>query len=189
MKTNNTPNGGVSSYGKLLSLFGRKLKNKGDAPDAGTGKAAEANAMACTFARGRRILIADDDPVFAKATENKLRAHGFVVSTVLEGSSVLKAAREAEPDVILLDIEFPPELPTSWDGFTIMEWLNQMNWFSNTPIVICTGRNDATLEDRAKPMRASAVFHKPLDYAALLGLLEFKLTQARSSANKLAINN
>lgn len=183
MKASNNHTEGGASYGNLLSLFGRKLTPKADRPvaDEVTAPEVEPEVLPSTFAQGRRILIADDDPVFSRATENRLKAHGFRVSTALDGSSVLQAARSEAPDVILLDLEFPPELPTSWDGFTIMEWLNQMNWFPNTPIIICTGRQDPDLLQRAKALRAAGVFHKPLDYPSLLGMIEFHLNPDRSA--------
>ena len=163
-------------YGTLLSLFGRKIKPQtptSPPPEIET----EAAVSPAAFAQGRKVLIADDDPVFCKATGNRLKAFGFEVTTALSGSEAIQAARAEAPDVILLDVEFPAELPTSWDGFSIMEWLNQMNWFPNTPVIICTGKSEPEIEDRAKSTRAAALLRKPLDYTALLGLIEFKLNQ------------
>jgi two-component system OmpR family response regulator len=166
-------------YGTLLSLFGRKIKQE-STPSPEPAAETEPVVPAIAFAQGRKVLIADDDPVFCKATENRLRAYGFDVATALSGSEAIQAARSEAPDVILLDLDFPAELPTSWDGFTIMEWLNQMNWFPNTPVIICTGKSEPDIEDRAKSTRAAAVLRKPLDYTALLGLIEFKLNQRGS---------
>lgn len=190
MNTNNNQKGANSSYGTLLSLFGRKIKPKTETPTE-SEKAAQPvpQVTPCAFAQGRRVLIADDDAVFAKATENRLKAHGFEVSTALEGSAVLQSVREESPDVILMDIEFPPELPTSWDGFTIMEWLNQMNWLPNTPIIICTGREDADLESRAQALRAAGVMHKPVNYAALLGMLKSELGKESVTATRTPTDN
>jgi CheY-like chemotaxis protein len=163
-------------YGTLLSLFGRKIKQE-STPSPVTIAGSEPAILPAAFAQGRKVLIADDDPVFCNATGNRLKAFGFEVTTAMSGSEAIRVARSEAPDVILLDLEFPAELPTSWDGFTIMEWLNQMNWFPNTPIIICTGKNEPEIESRAKSTRAAAVLRKPLDYTALLGLIEFKLNQ------------
>lgn len=163
-------------YGTLLSLFGRKLKQE-PAPAPVPTAETEPAVLPAAFALGRKVLIADDDPVFCQATRNRLKAFGFDVATAQSGSEAIQAARSEAPDVILLDLDFPAELPTSWDGFTIMEWLNQMNWFPNTPIIICTGKSEPAIDARAKSSRAAAVLRKPLDYTALLGLIEFKLNQ------------
>lgn len=190
MNTNDNQKSANSSYGTLLSLFGRKVKPKANsAAQLEKAEQAAPQVTPCAFAQGRRVLIADDDAVFAKATENRLKAHGFEVSTALEGSAVLQSVREVSPDVILMDIEFPPELPTSWDGFTIMEWLNQMNWLPNTPIIICTGRDDADLETRAQTLRAAGVMHKPVNYAALFGMLESEFSKGSAIATRTLTEN
>jgi CheY-like chemotaxis protein len=176
MKAENNQNGSSGPYGTLLSLFGRKLKIKDEKPEVSVDVApVDLGSARVPFAQGRRILIADDDPVFCKAIESKLRMSGFDVCTVMEGSSVIPAARSETPDVILLDLEFPAELPTSWDGFSIMEWLNQMNWFPNTPIIICTASMAPEVTQRADAARVAGVLLKPVDYTQLLGLLECRL--------------
>jgi CheY-like chemotaxis protein len=176
MKAENNQNGRSGPYGTLLSLFGRKLKSNGEKPEVSADVATvDLGVAPVPFAQGRRILIADDDPVFCKAIESKLRMSGFDVCTVTEGSSVIPTARSETPDVILLDLEFPAELPTSWDGFGIMEWLNQMNWFPNTPIIICTGSAAPAMTQRAEAARAAGVLLKPVDYTQLLGLIECRL--------------
>jgi len=167
-------------YGTLLSLFGRKIKPQ-TAQSPAPAVEPEPAVLPAAFAQGRKVLIADDDPVFCRATSNRLKAYGFDVATALSGSEAIQAARAEAPDVILLDLDFPAELPTSWDGFSIMEWLSQMNWFPNTPIIICTGKSEPDLEDRTKSTRAAALLRKPLDYTALLGLIEFKLNQRGGS--------
>jgi two-component system cell cycle response regulator DivK len=184
MKAENNQTGGSGSFGTLLSLFGRKLKSGGEKPVVSIEAAPGGSEVSLSlFAKGRRILIADDDAVFCQATENKLRMSGFEVCRATEGSSVIQAARSQAPDVILLDLEFPAELPTSWDGFSIMDWLNQMNWFPNTPIIICTGSNAPDLTKRANVARAAGVLHKPLDYGQLLGLIEGQLASRGSGNN------
>lgn len=177
MKAENNQSGRGGAYGTLLSIFGRKLKSSNDKPEVSVESASvELPVASLPFAQGRRILIADDDPVFCRATENKLRMSGFEVCMAMEGSSVIQAARSQAPDIILLDLEFPSELPTSWDGFSIMDWLNQMNWFPNTPIIICTGNSAPDVMRRASAARAAGVVHKPVDYTQLLGLIENELT-------------
>jgi CheY-like chemotaxis protein len=190
MSANNSTGNG-SSYGRLLSLFGRTVKPRIITPAPVEVAAPQGNQDTATpaFGHGRRVLIADDDPVFAKATENKLKSYGFEVSTASEGSAVLQAAREEAPDVILLDVDFPPELPTSWDGFTILEWLNQMNYLPNTPIIICTGKLDPEVARRATAMRAAGVLHKPLDYSELLGLIGFRLANSQTAGGGVALQN
>ena len=56
----------------------------------------------------RRILIVDDDARFRTIARALLEAHGFdVVGEAAGGEAGLAAARELEPEVVLLDIHLP----------------------------------------------------------------------------------
>jgi CheY-like chemotaxis protein len=171
MKANINPRKGTSSCGSLLSLFGRKIYPLSNS----VIPREEPEPAPASPTQGRRILVVDDDPVFLKATEIKLRAHGYSVFTAVDGPSAFEAAHTQRPDVILLDLVFPATLPTSWDGFAIMEWLMQMNWFPSTPIIICTGSQASDLGERANSARVAGIFRKPLDYASLLSLIDIHL--------------
>jgi len=173
MNKRNQRNGINAFYGKLLSMFDSKIKGRdsGEAVIKVSAPVVKPAIIPMAAAQGRKVLIADDDPVFARATATILKAHGFDVTTAGEGSEVLKVAREEDPDAILLDIDFPPELPTSWDGFTILEWLNQAGWSSKIAVIMCTSQQDPLILDRAKAGRVAGVLPKPIDYGALLDLL------------------
>ncbi len=77
-----------------------------------------------TIGRGRKILVVDDNLVVLKAFELKLKACGFEVLTASEGAAAVSTARQLKPDLIVLDINFPPDVGSSglqWDGFNIMQ--------------------------------------------------------------------
>src|ERR1043165_7664056 len=86
----------------------------------------------------RRILIVDDDPIVLKTTEIKLKEHGFAVTTAVDGPSAIHAARSETPDLILLDLSFPPDVSLTWDGFSIMNWLRRLECTKNVPVIIFT---------------------------------------------------
>jgi DNA-binding NarL/FixJ family response regulator len=66
-----------------------------------------------------KILIVDDDRRFREIARALLEAEGFVVVGEADGGeAVLAAARELEPDVVLLDIHLP-----DIDGFVVAEKL------------------------------------------------------------------
>jgi DNA-binding NarL/FixJ family response regulator len=54
-----------------------------------------------------RILIADDHRLFAEACKTLLEPEFQVIGIVTDGRTLLKAAAELEPDVVILDIAMP----------------------------------------------------------------------------------
>jgi DNA-binding NarL/FixJ family response regulator len=56
----------------------------------------------------RTILIVDDEDRFRRLARLMLESEGYeVVGDVSDGDSALRAARELEPDVVLLDVRLP----------------------------------------------------------------------------------
>lgn len=123
----------------------------------------------------KKILLVDDDPVFVKATSMRLRAENFEVVTAEDGADTLKALRKGKPDLVLLDILFPPDVPhggvVSWDGFDIISWLRRMGGLGNTPVILVTASDPTEHKERARKMGADAIFQKGGDMGELMGLI------------------
>jgi CheY-like chemotaxis protein len=124
---------------------------------------------------GKKILIVDDDLVIRATTSFKLKSKGYVVTTALDCSEALAMVRDDCPDLILLDIMFPPDVAhgggVAWDGFLIMSWLRQFREGRNIPIIIITGLDTEQLQERALKEGARAFFHKPIDHDGLLAVI------------------
>jgi DNA-binding NarL/FixJ family response regulator len=70
----------------------------------------KAPAPAATQRQNRRVsvLVVDDDDLFRAALAELLSIHGLdVVGTAATGKAAIEAARELEPDVVLMDVELP----------------------------------------------------------------------------------
>jgi CheY-like chemotaxis protein len=123
----------------------------------------------------RKILIVDDSVIVLKALSLKLKSKGYDVLTATDGSEAVSTARREKPDLILLDISFPPDVAhgggVAWDGFLIMDWLRRMDEAKDIPIIIITGGDPEKLKDRSLAAGATAFFHKPLDNDELLGVI------------------
>jgi CheY-like chemotaxis protein len=123
----------------------------------------------------KKILVVDDSPVILKALSMKLRSNGYNVFTADEGGAAVSIVRREKPDVILLDISFPPDIGhgggVPWDGFLIMEWLRRIEEAKNIPIIIITGGDPVKYKDRALAAGAVNFFHKPLDNDDLLNVI------------------
>ena len=84
------------------------------------------------------VLILDDDPHTVEVVQLYLRRDGHHVLSATDGIAGLSLAREAQPDLIILDLMLP-----GMDGLEICRILRQE---SDVPIVMLTARADE--EDR-----------------------------------------
>jgi DNA-binding response OmpR family regulator len=117
----------------------------------------------------KKILVVDDNEVIVKTMSMKLKANNYDVITALDGSEAVSAARLQIPDLILLDLTFPPEVGgVPWDGFRIIQWLHRLEEAKNIPIIIITGGDPTKYKDRAMAEGAVAFFRKPVNNDELL---------------------
>ena len=129
-----------------------------------------------TFANGKKILVVDDNEVIVKTITLKLKGAGYQVVTALDGSEAVSVVRTEKPDLILLDITFPPDITgVPWDGFRIMEWLHHVDESRKIPIIIITGGEEVKNKERAIAIGAVAFFHKPINHDDLLKVIRATL--------------
>jgi CheY-like chemotaxis protein len=124
----------------------------------------------------KKVLVVDDNEIILKTISLKLQGAGYQVITALDGSEAVAAARKQSPDLILLDISFPPDVGgVEWDGFRIMEWFHRLEEAKKIPVIIITGGEDSRSKDRAVASGAVAFFHKPIDHDDLLKVIRATL--------------
>jgi len=120
---------------------------------------------------GKKVLVVDDDAVIIKTTSTKLKSQGYEVFTALDASEAMSAVRLHNPDLILLDVCFPPDVGADWDGLKLMKWLQRMDAVKKIPIIVVSGSDT----ERYKPLclagGAAAFFDKPVQYDKLLPFL------------------
>jgi len=116
--------------------------------------------------QGRRILVADDNPVNRRLVTLLLQPRGAKVITAEDGRQALQRAREAMPDVALLDIHMP-----EMDGFEAAHALRALPGGARLPLVAITA--DAMWRNRNQIRHSDFddCLVKPLEEAAMLSLL------------------
>ena len=134
----------------------------------------EANPQPAAGGR-HKILVVDDNAVILKTLSFKLKTEGYDVASAEDGAEAVSTARKMKPDLILLDISFPPDVGhgggVAWDGFLIMEWLHRIEEVKSTPIIVITGGDPVSHEKRALNAGAVAFFHKPINHDGLIGVI------------------
>jgi CheY-like chemotaxis protein len=167
----------------MKSLFGRTgparfIRELLSPPTRGQTPASAASCSTQDPTERRKILIVDDDAVIRRALTLKLEAQSYAVATAVDGADALRALRDEEPDLVLLDISFPPDISHGggipWDGFLLMRWLRGIEKVGRVPIIFITG-NDAdpdTYRERALACGAAGLFHKSLNPEVLISMIE-----------------
>jgi CheY-like chemotaxis protein len=137
-----------------------------DPAPAPAGKPADSQSRT-SIGKGKKILVVDDNLIVLKAFELKLKGCGFDVVTTTEGATAVSLARQQKPDLIVLDINFPPDVGSSglaWDGFSIMQWMRRFQEASSIPVIVITSGEAAKYKDKALNAGASGFFQKPINF-------------------------
>ena len=124
---------------------------------------------------GKRILIVDDSAVISKTLSLTLTSNGYEVLVAQDGSQAVGIVRREKPDLILLDINLPPDVGhgggIAWDGFLIIDWVRRIDEAKHIPFIIITGDDPAKFKDRALAAGARGFFTKPINKPELLGAI------------------
>jgi len=111
----------------------------------------------------KNILVIDDDPDAVYLLQESLNADEFRVTGVNNGYDGLQAAREQQPDAILLDILMPIT-----DGWQVLNDLKEDPATTNIPVILLTIVDKKALGFR---LGAAAYLLKPLNPALVLETL------------------
>jgi CheY-like chemotaxis protein len=131
----------------------------------------------------KKILVVDDNDLIVKTISVKLKSAGFQVFTALEGAEAVALVRKQNPDLIVLDISFPPDVAgVPWDGFRIMDWLHRVDESKRIPIIVITSGTGEKDKEHALAAGAVGFLQKPIDHDELLKLVRASLAAAATVA-------
>ena len=131
------------------------------------------------FGTGRRLIVADDDPLQLKLASFRLGRLGFEVETVPDGAAALAAIRRKKPDAVVSDVMMP-EL----DGFGLAMALRSDPSLRALPLLLVTS-SYVESSDRQLAQRAGAndlVVRTP-DLTEVIELLRSTLTAPSPGAS------
>jgi CheY-like chemotaxis protein len=111
---------------------------------------------------GKRVLVVEDEANVRDAVSQLLTHEGCKVIMAADGSEAIAQARQASPDVIILDLGLPSADPggAQFDGFEVMRWLD-MRLPTRIPVVVLTARQDEATRRQAEALGASMFVAKP----------------------------
>lgn len=129
-----------------------------------------------------RILVVDDDAALAEMIGIILNAEDYETIFCADGAEAVEAFRQAEPDLVLLDLMLPGK-----DGIQIC---GEIRSFSDTSIVMLTAKSDT--EDVVRGLEAGAddYIPKPFKPAELLARVKARLRPgSRATSNELVVGD
>ena len=112
-----------------------------------------------------RILLVDDEVVFANNMSKLLTRRGYQVKAVNNGDEALRALMDNPFDVMVLDLKMP-----GMDGIATMQEMKKLGLF--TEILILTGHGSIDTALEAIQLGAYDYVTKPVEIAELLSKIE-----------------
>lgn len=119
------------------------------------------------------ILLVDDDEILVEIMADHLQAEGHMVSVVYDGTDVLRAVHDAEPDLLVLDYNLP-----GLSGLEILRELRSRPYGKDLPILMLTAKTGRLLSARALQDGVDDYLIKPVTPDLLLRRIEALLLSA-----------
>ena len=105
--------------------------------------------------RGLRILLVDDDEIILDSVPGMLENSGHVVLKAASGREAMLLIEAGVPvDVVIVDLNMP-----GMDGFEVLTAVRSIR--PALPLLLATGSQDATVEERTRQMPSTACIRKP----------------------------
>lgn len=115
--------------------------------------------------KGAKILLVDDEVIFADNMTKLLKNRGYRVKAVYSGDSAIGVLDEEEFDIIVLDLKMP-----GMDGITTLKEIKKLGLFTETLVLTGHGSIDTALE--ATKLGAYDYLSKPCEIDDLVTKLE-----------------
>jgi two-component system OmpR family response regulator len=120
--------------------------------------------MAVTQTQSRsgeaKLLVVEDDANILELLSASLRFAGFQVSTATSGSAAVTAAKNAAPDLVVLDVMLP-----DLDGFEVIRLMREGG--ARTPVVFLTARDGTDDKIRGLTLGGDDYVTKPFSLEEL----------------------
>ncbi|WP_319406471.1 response regulator [uncultured Desulfosarcina sp.] len=114
---------------------------------------------------GSKILLVDDEVIFAKNMGRLLDARGYGTLTVNSGAEAIRSLENEAFDVVVLDLKMP-----GMDGLTTLKEIKKLGLFTQTLILTGHGSIDSALE--AVKLGAYDYLTKPCQIQELVAKIE-----------------
>ena len=122
----------------------------------------------------QRILVVEDDQSLTKFLEQLLGTSGYDVETAGTGVGALRAVKEHQPHLVVLDLRLP-----DMSGYDVCKQLRQEFHSWALPILMLTGMDTPANQLRGYAHGADAYLTKPCDPPELLHTVNLLLGETQ----------
>lgn len=107
--------------------------------------------------KGKKVLIADDEPDILEIISYNLRKEGYDIITAKDGDDALHKAKLVRPDLIILDVMMPNK-----NGMEVCKILRSQPAYQDTLIVFLTALSDEGSHVKGLEYGADDFISKPV---------------------------
>jgi CheY-like chemotaxis protein len=118
----------------------------------------------------KRVLVVDDEPDVLEYLSCLLEDNDYQVATAEDGEKALEKVKEAQPDIITLDITMPEK-----SGVRFYRDIRESDEWKNIPVIMVTGMSqdfERFISSRRQVPPPEGYMSKPIDQDKILELIE-----------------
>jgi two-component system alkaline phosphatase synthesis response regulator PhoP len=120
-----------------------------------------------------RVLVVDDQPDIVRLVRDYLERGGFEVVTASDGEEAMRAARSAEPDLVILDLTLP-----KLDGLDVAR---QLRCDTDIPIIMLTARTEESDRVAGLELGADDYITKPFSAREMVARVRAVLRRTQAA--------
>lgn len=120
-----------------------------------------------------RVLVIDDSHIVLRVVEGILSKAGYTVHCLDNGVNVVDNAVRFQPELVLCDFAMPDT-----NGFDVCRAFGEHALLEGVPIVIMSTKGDPVVDKFVRTMGVVDHITKPFAPAALLAVVEHRLTKS-----------
>ncbi len=134
--------------------------------------------MTGNLAKGRTILIVDDEQDLLDLLKYNFEKEGFRTMTALDGAEGLRRAQQSDPDLIVLDIMMP-----EMDGIEVCQGIRQDANLRGKPVIMLTARTEDQDYIEGLDVGADVYIGKPVSVPVLISQVNALLRSTGRTQN------
>ncbi len=131
------------------------------------------DAPSTTSAKGKSVLIVEDNELNMKLFHDLLDAHGYATIQTRSGFEAMDLARAHRPSLILMDIQLPEV-----SGLEVTKWLKDDEELRDIPVIAVTAFAMKGDEERIREGGCEAYLSKPISVVGFIDTVRQFIGQA-----------